>query len=94
MVAAPSFQPYTVAINITTIDCNVIGTGPSGTLYWAEMAKSTDPTMININLVNEGVNFFANEFFELIKLFINGCFDAEAIVGPFLTLKTSQLLSF
>ena len=43
--------------------------------------------MINDNLVSVGVNFFANGFFELIKLLSNECFDDEAIIEPFPTLK-------
>ena len=43
--------------------------------------------MINENLVSVGVNFFANGFFESIKLFSNEYFDDEAIIEPFPTLK-------
>ena len=41
--------------------------------------------MINDNLVSVGVNFFANGFFELIKLLSTECFDDEAIIEPFPT---------
>ena len=50
--------------------------------------------MINDNLVSVGVNFFANGFFELIKLLSNECFDDEAIIEPFPTLKRSNWYHF
>jgi len=50
--------------------------------------------MINDNLVSVGFNFFANGFFESIKLFSNEYFDDEAIIEPFPTLKHANRYHF